>query len=202
MTSINALKAFALVQGNPRSPYALLFIKGKTGAIEVNQPYQGTNAHIKTTYYELFNYGNSSVVLRGMIMIWSGSKDHIPVGWALCDGHNGTPDLRGRFVLGYGTGGDLKDNGLTERGLNNKGGLEEVKLGIDHLPNHNHAATATTTSKGFKQDHNHWKRGVPGGSYLGYSENVTIRVDVKSEGQGKAHENMPPFYVLAYIMNL
>ena len=27
------------------------------------------------------------------------TKNGIPAGWAVCDGSNGTPDLRGRFVL-------------------------------------------------------------------------------------------------------
>ncbi len=36
----------------------------------------------------------------GGIIMWSGLEADIPKGWALCDGANGTPDLRGRFVLG------------------------------------------------------------------------------------------------------
>jgi hypothetical protein len=34
----------------------------------------------------------------GGIILWSGGV--IPAGWALCDGSNGTPDLRDRFVIG------------------------------------------------------------------------------------------------------
>lgn len=48
------------------------------------------------------------LVPPGVIVAWWGSTDAIPSGWALCDGTNGTPDLRGRFinlppymVLGY-----------------------------------------------------------------------------------------------------
>ena len=39
---------------------------------------------------------------RGCILLWSGAADAIPAGFALCDGENGTPDLRGRFVVGAG----------------------------------------------------------------------------------------------------
>lgn len=39
-------------------------------------------------------------VLPGMIIVWSGSIATIPGGFALCDGNNGTPDLRDRFLLG------------------------------------------------------------------------------------------------------
>ena len=38
----------------------------------------------------------------GGIIMWSGSTGSIPTGWALCDGSNGTPDLRSRFILGAG----------------------------------------------------------------------------------------------------
>lgn len=38
----------------------------------------------------------------GMIMLWSGNVVDIPVGWALCDGTDGTPDFRGKFIVGAG----------------------------------------------------------------------------------------------------
>lgn len=41
----------------------------------------------------------------GMIMIWSGTLASIPVGWHLCDGTAGTPNLGDKFVLGARTGG-------------------------------------------------------------------------------------------------
>lgn len=37
---------------------------------------------------------------RGLICAWSGAIADIPPGWALCDGRNGTPDLRDKFVVG------------------------------------------------------------------------------------------------------
>ena len=36
--------------------------------------------------------------------MWSGKVDEIPAGWSLCDGGNGTPDLRSRFIVGAGPG--------------------------------------------------------------------------------------------------
>lgn len=36
----------------------------------------------------------------GVICMWSGSVGNIPAGWRLCNGSNGTPDLRDRFVVG------------------------------------------------------------------------------------------------------
>lgn len=50
------------------------------------------------TYDDIINAGIPS----GAIAIWSGSEAGIPAGWNLCNGMNGTPDLRGLFVVGAG----------------------------------------------------------------------------------------------------
>jgi len=39
-------------------------------------------------------------MIIGGICLWSGSIATIPANYALCDGTNGTPDLRDRFVIG------------------------------------------------------------------------------------------------------
>lgn len=49
--------------------------------------------------------GGSSIasgetVPSGGIIMWSGSE--VPEGWALCNGEDGTPDLRNRFIVGSG----------------------------------------------------------------------------------------------------
>lgn len=38
----------------------------------------------------------------GTVVLWCGSEDEIPNGYAICDGQNGTPDLRGKIVVGDG----------------------------------------------------------------------------------------------------
>lgn len=38
----------------------------------------------------------------GGIIMWSGSESKVPFGWALCNGQNGTPDLRDKFIVGAG----------------------------------------------------------------------------------------------------
>lgn len=73
---------------------------------------------------EEFNADNAKIdaairtlVPAGVIALWSGAVDAIPAGWALCDGTQGTPDLRGRFIVGAGnedypvgsTGGATQD---------------------------------------------------------------------------------------------
>ena len=48
-------------------------------------------------------YTDVSAAPRGLIGLWSGAADTVPQGWALCDGTNGTPDLRDKFVVGAGS---------------------------------------------------------------------------------------------------
>jgi len=51
---------------------------------------------------------SDTVIPAGLISMWAGSE--VPEGWALCDGSEGTPDLRNRFVVGSGdthTTGDV-----------------------------------------------------------------------------------------------
>lgn len=42
---------------------------------------------------------------------WAGLIAAIPRGFSLCDGTNGTPDLRDRFIVGAGSGFDISDVG-------------------------------------------------------------------------------------------
>lgn len=47
-------------------------------------------------------YADAVLKPIGTIMYWAGSLDDIPEGWALCDGQNGTPDLRDKVIIGKG----------------------------------------------------------------------------------------------------
>lgn len=47
---------------------------------------------------------------RGIILAWYAKSGSIPPDWAVCDGSNGTPDLRGRFIRGVS---DFVDVGPT-----------------------------------------------------------------------------------------
>lgn len=39
----------------------------------------------------------------GMVMMWNSAIPNVPAGWHICDGTNGTPDLRDKFIPGAGT---------------------------------------------------------------------------------------------------
>jgi microcystin-dependent protein len=81
-------------------------------------------------------FSGTGTIVTGTIILWSGSVGSIPSGWALCDGTSGTPDLRGRFVVGAGSGGSYVPG--------SSGGLEA----ITSVPSHTHSFSATTSSSG------------------------------------------------------
>lgn len=51
------------------------------------------------------------IVPIGGIIIWSGAVAGIPDNYQVCDGTNGTPDLRDRFVIGAGSTYAVDDTG-------------------------------------------------------------------------------------------
>lgn len=69
----------------------------------------------------------------GTIAMWSGALSTIPDGWQICDGTNGTVNLRDRFIVGAGS---LYNPGTT-------GGSADAAL-----PSHTHTATSTSTFTG------------------------------------------------------
>lgn len=152
-------------------------------------------------------------VPRGGIIMWSGAADAVPAGWALCNGASGTPDLRGRFIVGAG--------GVYNPG--DTGGAESVTLTEAQIPAHNHGVNLNTDQQGA---HTHqynqasvWAV-VPSSGTLtrGYIESVTtppqettgsggvhghnVSGNTGQKGGGAAHENRPPYFALAYIMRL
>ncbi len=81
-------------------------------------------------------------VPTGAIMMWSGAIANIPAGWALCNGQNGTPDLRGRFIVSATYGDDITFDGEDYNyEVGNVGGKNEVKLSAAQsgLPAHSHS---------------------------------------------------------------
>lgn len=78
----------------------------------------------------------ANAVPSGIICMWSGESTAIPSGWHLCDGSNGTPDLRDRFIVGAGSTYKVKDTG----------GEASHKLTTNEMPSHNHGFTGTSHS--------------------------------------------------------
>ena len=125
-------------------------------------------------------------VPSGCILIWSGAANAIPTGFVLCNGSNSTPDLRGKFVVGYHDGNGDYDVGDT-------GGAETVTLTTAQIPSHKH----TTNIDGGHVIPGNGGSSFPYGGAGTYSSTV---FSMNNTGGGGAHENRPPFYALCYIM--
>ena len=127
-----------------------------------------------------FTSAEGDGVPTGGIIMWSGSE--VPNGWLLCDGTEGTPDLRDRFVLGWGS-----------RSIGDVGGEERHTLTVDEMPSHAHDAGSLTA------------RGATGGgggleASGAVPTSVSVTGNTGSTGGDGSHNNMPPYYVLAFIM--
>ena len=48
--------------------------------------------------------------VRGMLVAYYAHEGAIPEGWAICDGTNDTPDLRGKYLIGVDALGDVGRN--------------------------------------------------------------------------------------------
>ena len=101
---------------------------------------------------------NSSLFVTGMIMMYTGST--APSGWAICNGSNGTPDLRDRFIVGAGSA----------YSVNNTGGANSVTLTESQIPSHNHTFSGSTSHSHTINNHTH---SFSGSGSNTHSHNIT-----------------------------
>jgi len=125
--------------------------------------------------------------------------NNLPNYWKICDGKNGTPDLRDRFIIG------ASDNKIGE-----KGGQSTVILKEDHLPIHKHDMNLYNIQSSKDYNSNCVNDGSP--CNAGIDSNNLSTTDTASKTDGitiKTSKNnkvqdaidiMPPYYSLVYIM--
>ncbi len=89
----------------------------------------------------------NSIFVTGMIILWSGAEADIPTGFTLCDGTANTPDLRSRFVVGAGTGGNYS--------VGDTGGANDIILTAAQMPNHAHYFSGSASHSHTINNHTH-----------------------------------------------
>jgi microcystin-dependent protein len=133
----------------------------------------------------------------GLIVEWYGTAATVPEGWALCNGQNGTPDLRNRFVVGTGS---LYSVGAT-------GGSADAIV-----PLHSHTSSNTNTVG--NHTHNITVGRPISAEYNRYAGFVTLvgtaetnlggshshSSTVATAGSSGTNANLPPYRGLFYIM--
>jgi hypothetical protein len=164
----------------------------------------------------------------GLIAMWKGSIASIPAGWALCNGSNGTPDLRDKFVVGADAdvGGVAKST--VAGAAAQAGGASNVTSGAEAghthaTPAHKHllpfsvgsGAIRWSSSQGNNpygaagaQTRDNYLTATTGGSTsigYGYTDDGSAN-GLPSTGAGTSHTHsvatLPPWYALAFIMKL
>jgi microcystin-dependent protein len=165
---------------------------------------------------------SESIFPVGMIVLWSGSIASVPEKWALCNGANGTPDLRNRFVVGAGgdyavaaTGGANSVTPTTgAAGAHDHGAATGgTTLTTAQMPSHSHtlstrgsnASSQGNTQRDFPRSYNEVgatlvesveTEAVGGGE----SHNHSITAAVDHTHTVSAVDTRSPYYALAYIM--
>lgn len=154
---------------------------------------------------------------RGIITMWSGAVDAVPSGWHLCDGTNGTPDLRNRFIVGAGnsyapgnTGGALSYTPTVT--VNAAGTGVQVgyhTLTVGEMPSHSHTLLiyAGGESAGGRcesyggRTHIQGDTCLPTGGNQGHNHPITDNGHAHT-ASASAVDSRPPYYALAFIMKL
>jgi hypothetical protein len=124
----------------------------------------------------------NSPVPKGVIVLWSGAIVNIPAGYVICDGTNGTPDLRNSFVVGAGstyapnaTGGDVNTGFAGSHTHTVNGTTDAPTVGTGAVQ----AGTGTTV--------------VSSVTPISHTHTVNLVGDHQ-------HSCLPPYLALAYIM--
>jgi len=143
-----------------------------------------------------------TTIPTGIISLWYGAIGSVPLGWYLCDGANGTPDLRDKFVVGAGSTYSVAATGGTKDAI---------------VVTHTHTATSTSTDSGHThvEQFNGGSAGIGNGisnSSVSVSPTassvstatgnavITTTTTNASAGVSGTNANLPPYYALCYVM--
>ena len=202
---------------------AALVIRG-TGNIGINTSNPSekldVNGNIKSTgtitadKFQDINNNPIGSLPEGAIIMWHGTIP--PFGWGICDGTLDTPDLRGRFIVGY----DERQNNL-----GNKGGNKEIQLEEANLPSHRHSGTTNSggnhyhsqilTNYGYPIQNDDLNNSGGPAQYSfarGGNDNGSLKTNSAGShthsfntsytGSNAKIDITPPYYTLAFIMKL
>jgi hypothetical protein len=194
-TEFTAISAAIASKADTNSPTFTGTPLAPTAASGTNNTQIATTAFVTTATAAAFPAGG--------IIMWSGSVASIPSGWALCNGSNGTPDLRNRFVVGAGS----------TYAVDATGGSADAIV-VSHTHTVSVTGTTNTTGahthfSGTSTDNNFVDFGTSTGARVGsssvintgsagdHSHTVTASGTTASTGSSGTNANLPPYYALA-----
>jgi len=132
----------------------------------------------------------------GSIIMWYKSTGEIPAGWIICDGNDGTPDLRGRYVVGISGDTDRVPTGNATHSHTNS----SVVGGGSHV----HDVTGSIGGTVSKVDVSNVGSGTSG---ISETHSHIVDLDLPSSGTHQhttsntnPANNTPPYLQLYFIM--
>ncbi len=166
----------------------------------------GENSPRYTYEVPLSSLGSSFSVPIGGIIAYTGSLNALPLNYHICDGTNGTPDLRDRFIVGAGN----------SYNLNNIGGTSTNILALNQLPNLADFLNKTIAVQGNNQVNGSenlvsslpvrswsWEYFMKNeGNTHGYFKNAFATIPGTSNSFGQPIENKPPYMALYWVMRI
>jgi hypothetical protein len=146
----------------------------------------------------VLNTSTGTTIPTGMISLWYGAIGSVPLGWYLCDGTNGTPDLRDKFVVGAGSTYSVAATG---------GSTDAIVV------SHNHTANSVVTDNGHVHTETAYNTAGIGNAGGGGARvnaatintgsattGITVATTNVAAGVSGTNANLPPYYALAYVM--
>ena len=139
-------------------------------------------------------------LLLGGIAIWSGSTLDIPEKWQLCDGTNGTPDLRNRFVVGAGSTYSVGATG----GFTDSIVVSHTHTGTTNSTGgHSHTFQQSAQRGGRARPFSNWDTVATNENWPTTSAGLhTHDLNINSSGSSGVNANLPPYYALCYIQQI
>ena len=159
----------------------------------------------------------------GGIIMWSGTIASIPSNWSLCNGSNGTPDLRNTFVIGAHSDSSGAKTTVTGSATASGGSKDATLVSHEHTTD-SIIETGSTSAKDLSGSVTHISEGFnvngtvsgvftktnqgnssPTGSastspVSGISMDVNHRHSTDTQGSAATDKNLPPYVALAYII--
>jgi hypothetical protein len=139
----------------------------------------------------------------GVILLWSGSIGSIPTGYVLCNGSNGTPDLRDRFIVGAGSTYAVNASGGSADAIVVSHTHTATSTSVVTDPGHVHNTSLHNGTTNFGNNYSGAPFTASGAANTGSATTgITVATTTTnaSAGTSGTNANLPPYYALAYIM--
>ena len=148
------------------------------------------------------NLISSWVPLNGIIMYHGTiAEAEALTNWQICDGANGSPDLRDKFVLGVGSTANPGSYSWKDEGGSKDAVVVEHKHSITD-PGHDHDIEVVTDAgsgnNSIVDENSNNSNGVT--DTTGVKSNTTGITETQDNGVDGTDANLPPYFALIYLM--